>query len=532
MKQSTCQTLLALLLLTTSALSAPPREIASSITPLSVPGTPSPLFGLRVNGVAVPVLAFKDIHYAHFSMTEAAQVEVLVKTGTVARARVQPTPYGIAAAVDANRVRFNIPRPMQVVVQADFLEKLFLFADPPAEAPPANTALATAAGAIGDGLTDNTAALQTAIDALPRGGTLVLPAGHFRSGSLRLRSDMTLHLAPGALLQAVDDHTKIGPLPGSKSMIAFLAADGVTNLSVTGYGTIDANGYTIRNAYQKAERIVKKAGRALVLMNSRNVTLRGITVRDSYSWNVDAQFVDRLTLAGVKILSDVRLSNHDGIDLESCNDALVSDCFIFSEDDGLSPKARPGREVMENLTFRNCVIWAHKANGIRVGSESACAVMRNLLFENIYILNCEDGLRLDTTEGAVYENIVFRNVWIEDFLEYYDERYQRDRERKPIHPSRSIVFHVNRTEKRGAFTPLGKIRDITFENVHWNDARVPVRLDLPKALKQFALAEKKTPLVEAVRFRNCTRAGQPIKAAADAGFSANSDAFTAGFTFE
>ncbi len=337
---------------------------------------------------------------------------------------------------------------------------------------------------------------------------------------------------PGALLQAVDDHTKIGPLPGSKSMIAFLAADGVTNLSVTGYGTIDANGHKIRNAYQKAERIVKKPGRALVIMSARNVTLRGITVRDSYSWNVDAQFVDHLAITNVKILSDVRLSNHDGFDIESCGDVLVSNCFIFSEDDGLTPKARPGREIVENHTFRNCVIWAHKANGIRVGSESACAVMRNLLFENIYILNGEDGIRLDTTEGAVYENIVFRNVWMEDFLEYYDARYERDRERKPIHPSRSIVFHVNRTERRGAYTPLGRIRNVTFENVHWNDARVPVRLDLPKALKAFALAEKQTPLVESVRFRGCSRAGQPILSAADAGFSANSDAFTAGFTFE
>jgi hypothetical protein len=519
-------------MLTTSALSAAPREALSTVVPVTPPGTPSPLFELCVNGTTVPVLAFKDIHYAHFTMTGTAQIEVHLKTGAVTRARVQPTPYGIATAVCGDRVRFDIPRPMQVVVQADFLEKLFLFADPPAEVPPADSVSAVTAGAVGDGVTDNTVALQSAINALPCGGTLILPAGHYRSGSLRLRSDMTLHLSPGALLQAGDDHTRIGPLPGAPSMIAFLSADGVTNLTVTGYGTIDANGFKIRRAYEKAENIKKKAGRALVIKNSSNVALRGVTVRDSYSWNVDAQFVDALTITNVKILSDVRLSNHDGFDIESCKDVLVSDCFIFSEDDGLTPKARPGRDIVENHVFRNCVLWAHKANGIRVGSESACAVMRNLLFENIYILNCEDGIRLDTTEGARYENIVFRNVWIEDFLEYYDERYQRDRERKPIHPSRSIVFHVNRTEKRGAYTPLGKILNVTFENVHWNDVRVPVRLDLPKALKAFALAEKKTPLVESVRFRGCTRAGQPIRSAADAGFSANDDAFTAGFTFE
>ena len=532
MKIKAALTLIPLLALTTSALSAPPRVALSDVVPVTTPGVPSPLFALRVNNVAVPVVDFKDIHYAHFTMTSAAQVEVLLKNGTITRARVQPTPYGIAATVDADRVRFGIPRPMQIVVQVDYLEKLFLFADPPAETPPINAVNAATVGAVGDGVSDNTTALQSAITSLPRGGTLTIPAGHFRSGSLSLHSDMTLYLEPGALLQAVDDHTRIGPIPGAPNMLAFLAADGATNLTIAGYGTIDANGFKVRRAYEKAENLTKKAGRALVIKNGRNVVLQGFTVRDSYSWNVDSQFVDKLEIRNVKILSDVRLSNHDGFDIESCRDVCVSDCFIFSEDDGLTPKARPGRDIVENYTFRNCVIWAHKANGIRVGSESACATLRNMLFENIYILNCENGIRLDTIEGAVFENIVFRNVWIEDFLEYYDERYERNRERKPIHPSRSIVFYVNHTEKRGAFTPLGKIRNVTFENVYWNDARVPVRIDLPKALKQFALDAKKTPLIEDVHFVRCTRAGKPVKAPEDAGFRANEDALTAGFTFD
>jgi hypothetical protein len=429
-------------------------------------------------------------------------------------------------------VRFSIPRPLHLVVQIDYLPKLFLFAEPPAERAPAGAVNAAAAGAVGDGATDSTRALQAAIDGLARGGTLLLPPGHFRSGSLRLRSDMTLHLAPGSLLQAVDDHAKIGPVPGAPSMIAFLSADGVTNLTLSGYGTIDANGYAVRHAYQKAENVKKKAGRALVLKNARSVALRGVTVRDSYSWNVDAQFVDDLTISRVKILSDVRLSNHDGFDLESCCNATVEDCFIFSEDDGVSPKARDGREVVENLTFRNCVIWAHKANGIRVGSESACRTMRHLLFENIYILNGEDGIRLDTTEGAVYEDITFRNVWMEDFLEFYDDRYARNRERKPIHPSRSIVFYVTRTERRGAFSPLGKIRNVTFENVHWEDARVPAKLMLPSATQAWALEQKRTPLIESVRFRACTRAGQPIRSLVDLGLRADEAPFATGFTFD
>lgn len=500
--------------------------------PIDAPGPASTLFALTVDGADVPVVAFKDIHYAHVAVGRAARAEVRLLRGAPERARVQPSAFNIGAAITGSCVRFDIPRPLHLVVQADFLPKLFIFADPPAEPAPAGAVDAAEAGARGDGVTDNTRALQSAIDALPRGGALLLPAGHFRSGSLRLRSDMTLHLAPGALLHALDDHTKIGPLPGAPSMLAFLAADGVTNLTLSGYGTVDANGYAVRRACEKAENIKKKAGRALIFKNARNVAVRGITVRDSYSWNVDAQFVDRLSLSRVKILSDVRLSNHDGIDLESCCDATVEDCFIFSEDDGLSPKARPGRDVVENLTFRNCVIWAHKANGVRVGSESACGTMRHLLFENLYILNCEDGLRLDTTEGAVFEDVTFRNVWMEDFLEYYDERFARDRERKPIHPSRSIVFYVTRSEKRGAFTPLGRIRTVTFENVHWNDARVPAAILLPEATKAYARQAQALPLIEGVRFRGCTRAGVPLRAPSDAGLRASDAPYAAPFLFE
>lgn len=513
------------------ACAAAARSLGEPVFPLSSPGPASSVFEVRANGVPVPVIAFKDIHYAHFTMAGAAKIEVLVKAGAAKQARVQPTPYGIAATVSGNRVLFELPQPKQIVVQIGFFEKLFLFAEPPAEPAPAQAVNAVSAGAVGDGTTDNTAALQAAINALPRKGTLVIPAGHFRSGSLLLHSDMTLHLAPGALLQASDDYTRIRPIPSVPSMIAFLVAENVANLTVSGYGTIDANGFVVRRAYEKAENIKKKPGRALFVRNSQNITLRGITVRDSYSWNIAAQFVDTLAITDVKILSDVRLSNHDGLDLESCKDVRVSDCFIFSEDDGLTPKARAGREIVENYTFRNCVIWAHKANGIRVGSESACRTLRNMTFENIYILNCADGIRLDTTEGAVFENIIFRNVWMEDFLQFYDDRFERNRERKAIHPSRSIVFYVTHSEIRGKRTPLGRIRNITFDNVHWDDDRVPAYLMLPEAIKQFAEETKQTPLIDTVRFSGCTRSGKPIKGPADAGFLANDTALMSGFTF-
>jgi hypothetical protein len=495
----------------------------------SGPGTSSPVFELHLNGVAVPVIAYKDIHYAHFTLDGPGKLEITTSDGEVENARIQPDALGIVSTLAGDRVSFTIPRPMQLVAQLDFREKLFLFADPPHPPAPADAINVTELDINGDGVTDQTARLQRAIDTLPKGGTLLLPAGHYRSGTLRLRSDMRLHLDAGALLQASEEHTAITPIPGSTSFIGYLVGTNLENVSISGAGTIDANGYHVRKAYEKALGIKKQAGRILHLKNLKHISVTGVTLRDSYSWNVQMSESDDITMQWVKILSDVRLSNHDGIDMVSCSEVKVSDCFIFCEDDGLSPKAAKGRDVVENHEYRNIVIWAHKANGIRIGSESDCRVMRNLLFENIYILNGSNGIRLDTTEGAIFENITFRNVRIDDLLQHYDGRYQRNLERRMIEPSsHAIVLLVTRQKER----PPGAIRGITFEDVHWNDARIKVRFDIPSALVKEIEEKKKKPPISNISFRRCSRAGIPILSGADMGANPNDGFVSEMVTFE
>ena len=495
-----------------------------------VEGLPSGKFGFYLDGIEVPVIAYKDIHYARFALAGTAQVRVVTKDGPVTTARIQPTAYGISHLIEGNAVNFTIARPMALVVQLDFREKLFLFADPPAESAPEDAVDATTLGAIGDGKTDNTAILQAAIDTLPMGGTLVLPAGHFRSGSLRLRSAMRLHLSSGAFLHALDDHTRITPIPGSTAFIGFLSGSDLHDVAITGAGTIDANGYVVRKAYEAALGIKKQAGRLLYLRDSKNISIRGVTLRDSYSWNVQFLRCDEVSVSWIKILSDVRLSNHDGIDVVGCSNVEVADSFLFCEDDGITPKAAEDREVAENQVYRNLVIWAHKANGIRIGSESACRVMRHFRFEDIHILNGSNGIRLDTTEGAIYEDFTFRNVRIEDLLQHYDERYERNRERRMIEEnSHALVLFVTRESTKA---PLGAIRRITFDGLHWNDARYRARIDMPDAIIRALSEEKIAPPVTDILFRSCTVAGKPVRTAADFGMKANDGILSERVRFE
>lgn len=495
-----------------------------------VPGKTSPRFAVRADGRELPVVAFKDVHYAHFSMSDAVEIAVTALDGPVKLARMQPAAYGVKAAVEGAVVRFTVPRPMALVVQLDFREKLFLFADPPVDPVPADAVNAATLGAVGDGSTDNTAVLQKAIDDLPEDGTLLLPAGHFRSGSLRLRSRMRLHLAAGALLQASDDHTRIAPIPGWEATIAFLTGSNLERVSITGAGTLDGNGYVVRKAREAALGIRKQAGRLLYLVNSKDITIRGVTLRDSYSWNVNLMRCDRVRIAWMKVLSDVRLSNHDGLDVVGCSDVEVSDCFLFTEDDGLTPKAAERREVSEKHVYRNLVIWAHKANGIRVGSESRCRVMRNFLFEDIHILNGADGIRLDTIEGAIYEDMTFRNIHIEDLLQHYDALHERDRERRPSgQPSYALVLFIDRQKSS---LPLGGIRRITFEGLHWADARYRARIDMPDALRQTLRQEKIPPPISDITFRGCTIAGKPALSPADLGLPTQDGVVSAGVRVE
>lgn len=496
-------------------------EAANTAIPFTVPGSASGTFELSVNGVRVPVVAYKDVHYAQFGIVGASCVQVnLTGPAAIESATVQPSRHGIRPVTKGSRCEFEIAHPAHLVVQVNHLEKLFLFAEPMEQTNVPKPGAAgvvdiTSSGLTGDGITDATARIQEAIDSLPRNGTLYFPAGHYRSGTLRLRSDMTLHLAAGALLQAVDDHPKITVMPGTSDTIVFLYADHVQNVTVSGPGTIDANGYVVRRAYEKAAAKRKQAGRAVVIRNCQNVTLSGVTIRDSYSWNVHALLTESLRIQGVKVLSDVRLSNHDGLDIDRCRDVLVEDCFLFTEDDAISPKASNTYDVVENYTFRRCVIWTHKANGIRIGTESKCRVMRNLTFEDIDILMACDGIRIDCAEGARYENLMFRNIRIEGFLQFLDPRFERNMERPPGDASESIALSITgRTQ-----STLGKISGVVFDNVRWEDERPKAKVDIPDAVQAYAKANNVSPLVDHITFRHCQRAGKPVLSAADAGLS-------------
>lgn len=206
-------------------------------------------------------------------------------------------------------------------------------------------------GAKGDGATLDTAAIQGAIEACAAagGGEVVVPAGVFVTGSVHLKSNLTLRLMPGAVLQGSADsahypdhdisaHRKFGTITHDgvfvKMMKSLLIADGAENVSIVGEGTIRGAGDA--EAFQLG---LNKDGKPknLFFIGCKDVRLRGIRVQNSAQVTISISGCDRVLIEGIHVRSLVNW-NCDGIDVDA-RDVTIANCVIESEDDALCFKS-------------------------------------------------------------------------------------------------------------------------------------------------------------------------------------------------
>ena len=216
-------------------------------------------------------------------------------------------------------------------------------------------------GLVGDGETDNTVKLQAALSTCPKGGTVYVPAGRYRTASLFLKSNTTLYLEKGAVLLGDNDRTHYPILPGVlpsenevdeyyltgwegnplNSFAGLLNITQVHDVVVTGEGTLDCdaqNGDWWVNP--KVKRIAWRP-RAVAMVDSENVCLHGITVQNSYSWTIHPIFVKQLDLLHFNINNPYNAPNTDGIDPESCEYTRIIGVNIHVGDDCIAISSMP-----------------------------------------------------------------------------------------------------------------------------------------------------------------------------------------------
>jgi polygalacturonase len=197
-------------------------------------------------------------------------------------------------------------------------------------------------GAIGDGTTLDTGAIQKTIDACAGagGGNVYLQGGTFLSGTLVLKSNVTLYVEAGATLlgsRNMDDYPDVTPqihyLYRPRFTKYMIYAEGAENIGIAGRGTIDGQGtfYTNPHGDKLRPYIVRFA-------ECKNVRVTGVTFLNSARWLSHYLACEDVVIDGIKIRSRIR-ANRDGIGIDSCRWVRIANCHVFAGDDAIVLKA-------------------------------------------------------------------------------------------------------------------------------------------------------------------------------------------------
>lgn len=333
----------------------------------------------------------------------------------------------------------------------------------------------TSFGGVGNGIVKNTDAFVKAINDVTskNGGKVIVPRGIWLTGPITLKSNVNLHLEAGALIifsKDFDDYpiikTSFEGLNTARC-ISPINANNVENIAITGSGIIDGSGDAWRpvkiskmtdiqwKTLVKSGGVLSKDGKTwfpsegskkgydsstnfnvpdligneeltsvkdflrpvmVSIMNSKRVLLDGPTFQNSPAWNIHPLMCEDVIIRNINVRNPWYSQNGDGLDLESCKNALVYNNTFDVGDDAIcfkSGKDRDGRDrgmPTENVIVKNNIVY-HAHGGFVIGSEMSGGV-RNVHVSNCTFLGTDIGLRFKSTRGrgGIVENIYISNI--------------------------------------------------------------------------------------------------------------------------
>jgi hypothetical protein len=265
-----------------------------------------------------------------------------------------------------------------------------------------------------DGVTLNTRSIQFAIDYINKqgGGRLVFDVGRFLTGSIHLKSNVTLHLLEGAVLLGVTN----GFDYERKGLTALILCHDQDNIAITGQGVIDGQGReVVRNIVASVHKgLIKDRFRndrpeveirpmLIYFRNCKNVFIHGVILRNAAAWVQTYDQCKNVRLDKITVDSKA-FWNNDGIDIVDCDSVAITNSFIDSDDDAVCLKSHDSTKICQNVLVRNCTIRS-SANGIKFGTASLGGFRNIRLINNKVYNTYRSAVALEAVDGGFLENV-------------------------------------------------------------------------------------------------------------------------------
>lgn len=381
---------------------------------------------------------FTKASFASFDLPGAVSVTVTCPD-PIRSVKVLPSAWNIRPMVQGNQLRFtlNEPRMLTLEVNSNWVGALHLFANP----------------------TESPAPKQDDPNVIYFG-----PGIHEVTHRV-VTDNQTVYLAEGAVVRGVigpEEPSQISSYSRLRTYSPTFLLRG-TNITFRGRGILDGSRCSTH-------------ARNLIVIQGRDITLEGVILRDSSTWNVPIRKSDHVTVKNLKILG--YRANSDGVDICSSRDVIVDGCFLRTLDDLIVVKTDKGQGEAKRIVARNCVLWNEVAHALSVGAELRENV-EDVLFTDCDVIHDkgrEWSLRVYHCDAARVSNVRFENLRIEEaprLISLWIDKafWSRDSERGHID---GVVFRniealsdPLRVELKG-FDATHQIENVLFENVKVN----------------------------------------------------------------
>ncbi|MCS7252723.1 MAG: glycosyl hydrolase family 28-related protein [Armatimonadota bacterium] len=296
-------------------------------------------------------------------------------------------------------------------------------------------------GAKGDKVNNDRTAIQSAIDACAKsgGGVVYFPPGDYLTGTLRLRSGVTLFLDAKATIwvSRSPEHFE------SERYGHLILAENERNIAVVGSGKIQ--GYADQ-PLQRRERGDFRYG-IILFEGCHDVIIRDITILYSDSWTIHLKRCEKVLVEGVTIRNNYDRINSDGINPNCCKNVRILKCDIVAGDDCIALKTTEPYPC-EDVEVRDCVLET-RATALKLGTESH-GIFRNARFSGCTIRNSTVGIGFFMKDGGIMENIIFSDINIEP---------------RATPNARTFPIFMD-IERRHEDSKIGFIRNVTLQRIY------------------------------------------------------------------